>query len=278
MKTNLDGSAQGRRHPGRRLRARCRRGAALPLRRHRHADQGARPDRREGRPGLPRGAQPRVELAEVAAGPRRQAHVPRPRPARRRALPAAGGHEGRGRTRRSSATSATSAALLRDKKIYYSGLAREGERIVIRFREREQRAAALKLIADEDARPHRARAGSGRRGAAHRHDQARGGEARPGAGAAAEHPDAAQPRERARRGRADRAAAGRGPHRGAAGRRAGSRAAPRRSSGAPPPSRCASSPRSTPRARARTRSSRTRTSPRPSAPTSTSTRRAARCW
>src|ERR1700682_5437331 len=33
--------------------------------------------------------------------------------------------------------------LLRDKKIYYSGLTRDGDRIVIRFREPEQRAAAL---------------------------------------------------------------------------------------------------------------------------------------
>ncbi|MGZ5073419.1 MAG: protein translocase subunit SecD, partial [Usitatibacter sp.] len=38
--------------------------------------------------------------------------------------------------------------LLRDKKIYYSGLAREGERIVIRFREADQRAAAYKTIAE----------------------------------------------------------------------------------------------------------------------------------
>ena len=36
------------------------------------------------------------------------------------------------------------AALLRDKKIYYSGIAREGDRIAIRFREADQRATALK--------------------------------------------------------------------------------------------------------------------------------------
>ncbi|MGE0355966.1 MAG: protein translocase subunit SecD [Burkholderiales bacterium] len=39
--------------------------------------------------------------------------------------------------------------LLRDKKIYYSGLAREGERVTMRFRERDQRDAALKLVAAE---------------------------------------------------------------------------------------------------------------------------------
>jgi preprotein translocase subunit SecD len=43
-------------------------------------------------------------------------------------------------------------SLMREKKIYYAGLAREGaerERIVIRFREPEQRAAALKAITDQ---------------------------------------------------------------------------------------------------------------------------------
>jgi preprotein translocase subunit SecD len=40
-------------------------------------------------------------------------------------------------------------SLLRDKKVYYSGLAREGERVVVRFREADQRAAALKLIEKE---------------------------------------------------------------------------------------------------------------------------------
>jgi preprotein translocase subunit SecD len=37
-------------------------------------------------------------------------------------------------------------SLLRDKKIYYSGLTREGDRIIIRFREPAQKAAALKEI------------------------------------------------------------------------------------------------------------------------------------
>jgi preprotein translocase subunit SecD len=39
-------------------------------------------------------------------------------------------------------------SLLREKKIYYSGLTREGDRITARFREAEQRAAALKVLAD----------------------------------------------------------------------------------------------------------------------------------
>ena len=40
-------------------------------------------------------------------------------------------------------------SLMRERKIYYSGLAREGERIVIRFREPEQRATALKALASQ---------------------------------------------------------------------------------------------------------------------------------
>jgi preprotein translocase subunit SecD len=40
-------------------------------------------------------------------------------------------------------------SLLRDKKVYYSGITRDGERITVRFREGEQRAAALKLISAE---------------------------------------------------------------------------------------------------------------------------------
>jgi preprotein translocase subunit SecD len=37
---------------------------------------------------------------------------------------------------------------LRDKKIYYSGITREGDRIAVRFREADQRAAAVKALAD----------------------------------------------------------------------------------------------------------------------------------
>ncbi len=38
--------------------------------------------------------------------------------------------------------------LLRDKKIYYSGIGREGERITVRFREADQKAAALKALTE----------------------------------------------------------------------------------------------------------------------------------
>ena len=40
-------------------------------------------------------------------------------------------------------------SLLRDRKVYYSGLAREGDRIVVRFREPDQRAAALKVMTEQ---------------------------------------------------------------------------------------------------------------------------------
>jgi preprotein translocase subunit SecD len=40
-------------------------------------------------------------------------------------------------------------SLLREKKVYHSGIARDGERVNIRFREADQRAAALKLISTD---------------------------------------------------------------------------------------------------------------------------------
>jgi preprotein translocase subunit SecD len=40
-------------------------------------------------------------------------------------------------------------ALLRDKKVYYNGLAREGEKVVVRFKEKALRDQAEKLIAEQ---------------------------------------------------------------------------------------------------------------------------------
>jgi len=40
-------------------------------------------------------------------------------------------------------------SMLRDKKVYYSALVREGDRIVLRFREADQRAAAVALLGKE---------------------------------------------------------------------------------------------------------------------------------
>src|SRR5687767_8113090 len=53
------------------------------------------------------------------------------------------------KTKSAEAYVATVRAILRDKKIYYSGLTREGERIIVRFREPAQRDAALKALADQ---------------------------------------------------------------------------------------------------------------------------------
>ena len=64
------------------------------LRRPRHAAEGEGRAAGEARRQLHRRAQPAVGVAAVADGDRRAADVPRPRSARRRALPAAGRHEG----------------------------------------------------------------------------------------------------------------------------------------------------------------------------------------
>jgi preprotein translocase subunit SecD len=40
-------------------------------------------------------------------------------------------------------------SMLRDKRIYYSGLAREGDRITVKFREKDQEAAASRAIAEQ---------------------------------------------------------------------------------------------------------------------------------
>ena len=58
----------------------------------------------EARRQLHRRAEPPVVVAALAGVDRRAADVPRPRPARRRALPAAGRHEGARSTRRPTAT------------------------------------------------------------------------------------------------------------------------------------------------------------------------------
>jgi hypothetical protein len=232
----------------------------------------------EGRARLCRGAEPRPEHPALAAGDRREADVPR--------LDLRGGvHfllqvDMKGAANKAVERYMNDArGLMREKKIYYSGLAREGaerERIVIRFRETDQRAAALKVLVD--AMPDLTiREQDGAEAAlvatvkpeVVKRDRSR---------RSAEHPDAAQPRERARRGRADRAAAGPGPH-----RRASSRASRTRArEGNPRPHGDPRNPPRFRRARAgpelRRLSPRSRTSRRPSARTSSWTsRRTSRC-
>ena len=88
---------------------------------------------------LHRRAEPAVVVAAVADRDRRAADVPRPRPARRRALPAAGRHEG-GARQGGRPLHADIRTLLRDKKIRYAGVAREGNNVVVRFRDAAERA------------------------------------------------------------------------------------------------------------------------------------------
>ena len=115
------------------------------------------------------------------------------------------------------------------------GRAHQGARLVI-----ERNCPDLAVARDRRGR-RRAPAGGGA--------QARGAEAHPGWRRRAEHPDPAQPRERARRGRADHPAAGRRPRRRAAARRAGHGAR----QGHPRPHRDARDPHGQRRARARSR-------------------------
>jgi preprotein translocase subunit SecD len=108
---------------------------------------------------------------------------------------------------------------LREKRIQYSGVAREGQAITVRFREQSMREKGLQEITrslpDLDLKTI---------DDAHRRDaEARGAEENAGLLAAAEHYDAAQPGQRAGRCRAHHPAAGRGPRGGAAAGRAGHR-------------------------------------------------------
>ena len=166
---------------------------------------------------------------------------------------------------------------LRDKKIYYSGLAREGEdRIVIRFREPDQKAAALKALAE--LTPDLAV-----------REQDIGGES---ALIATIKPEVLKRdqettvqqniqtlRNRVNWAWPSRSCSSRGRTASWCSWRASRiRRAPRRSSAAPRPSRSATSPRNRIPAWAGRRSRPPRTCRRRSAPTSSSTRRARWCW
>jgi preprotein translocase subunit SecD len=111
-------------------------------------------------------------------------------------------------TKKAEALTGDIRTLLRDKNLRHAGITRDGNNVDIRFRDRDTQAAARNLLADQlpdlavdrGARwqrlqaVRRAQAGSCTRGA--------------GDGAQAEHHDAAQPRQRTRRGRAGDPAAG----------------------------------------------------------------------
>ena len=202
------------------------------LRRHRHAAQGEGPDPQHPEPG------------------RRAAGDARGRPEcqlRRRAQPAARIADSGWRSTRCRCTSASTCAAahfllqvdmqaattkrlesiaadirsqLREKNVRHGGVTREGQTLRVRFRD-----AACATARARRSRPtcptSRCRARRRPGPPARRHAEARGDQAQPGVRAQAEHHHAAQPHQRARRGRARDPAAGRRAHRGAASRRAG---------------------------------------------------------
>ena len=83
------------------------------------------------------------QLADRAACP---ADVPRPRPARRRPLPDAGRHEG-GADQEGRCLAGDARTLLRDKNIRHAGITRDGNAIVVRFRDAQTQAAAQERAA-----------------------------------------------------------------------------------------------------------------------------------
>ncbi len=103
--------------------------------------------------------------------------------------------------------------LLREKKVLYIGIAREGQAVAVRFRDPNERAKAVQAIGDAfpDLQIREVDAGGETKLAASLKPEAQ--KADPGRRSAAEHNDPAQSRQRARRRRADRAAAGQRPGR-----------------------------------------------------------------
>ncbi len=131
-------------------------------------------------------------------------------------------------------------SLMRNEKVQYGGIARDGANVVLRFKDGAERTKARTVIEKNypDLALREATTGPRRRPAAHRRPEARGAEAHPGGRGPAEHPDPAQSRQRTGRGRADHPAAGSRARRRAAARRAGHRAR----QGHPGPDRVARDP------------------------------------
>ena len=118
----------------------------------------------EARRQLHRRAEPAVVVAALARVDRRAADVPRPRPARRRAFPAAGRHEGARSTRRPTATRPTSARCCARRRCIYSGVVARGpERRRCASATTPSARKARNEIDDRVSRPRSARAGRRRR-------------------------------------------------------------------------------------------------------------------
>ena len=259
-----------------RLRAVRRQLGEGALRRHRHPAQGQGRDRqgaqpRPGRPALHRRAEPAVALAALADRAARAADVPGPGPARRRALPDAGRHEGGADQEGRGADRRHPHAAARQEHAPRRHHAR---------RQRRRRALPRPRDADRRARP------AGRpvarpavdRGAPTAATSSSTGSLKPeaararaGHGAQAEHHHAAQPRQRTRRGRAGDPAAGRWTASWCSCPACRTPPRPRTSSAAPPRWRCAWSTRAPRPPRPRRAPARC-----PSAPSATSSAAAGR--
>ena len=187
----------------------------------------------EARDAIMRGAAGRVPRRAVAGrrarpawmrSARPQAHAPRPRPARRRPLPLRGGRKGAVKqllaehgARLPARCCATSAS--RSPASQATAPTRCASCCAAARTSTARRTLLRKQDPNVDARPPTCSARAARSRSTLR---ARADQAAPGLRDPAEHHDAAQPRRRTGRDRADRAAAGRRPHRRAAARRAGS--------------------------------------------------------
>ena len=102
---------------------------------------------------LHRRAQPAVVVAAMAGVDRRAADVSGPRPARRRALPAAGRHEGRARQGGRPLHHRHPLAAARARRSSTAGIGREGANVVMRFTDEAERTKARIAIEKNLSRP-----------------------------------------------------------------------------------------------------------------------------
>ena len=147
------GIAHRRHQPGRRPAAAPRCARASPrtddqFKAKLALEQRAQP--RPGRPRLHRHRQPGEEHAEVDAGRARDADEPRPRLARRRALPAAGRCQRRRSRPRSRASRPASAASCATRTCATPASSACGNRIEVKFRDAATRTAAREALAAPD--------------------------------------------------------------------------------------------------------------------------------
>jgi hypothetical protein len=195
-------------------------GWPIPTPRSRRRTRSKSAQSGSGRCNLQRGAQSRVELAELVERHSRPADVPRPRPAGRCALPAAGRHEGRADQAPGLDRRRLARPDARQEHTPWRHQPRRAER-GDPFPRSGNAGQGARHPGRQPARPFAGRRPGRRRFQARGLAQARSAEAHPGVRCQAEHHHPAQPDQRTGRRRAGDPAAGRGPHRGAVAGRAG---------------------------------------------------------